>query len=337
MSKFIENTNYSLNFKTNNEIEIRFRDDDYNQHFTIITEEDAFVINYLNRDVGKLWKILSLQHQEKQINFEIDEFGKYNIVINEPIFLKYVLKPTDKGKNDIRVNQLLKENKDLLEKLNLLQKEFDDLKNNKLTNKNSKKSTINNGFNNISLRKAIKLWSISERCAIEKYGHISEWDVSSVTNMSYLFACCRDFNEPLNKWNVSSVTNMSCMFQGKKLFNQPLDNWNVSSVINMAHMFSGATEFNQPLDKWDVSSVTCMNNMFNRATKFNQPLEHWNVSSVTSMKGMFGGAHNFNQPIEQWNVSSVTDMSEMFLYAPHFNQSLDQWNVSSVINMNTVF
>ena len=139
MTKFIENKNYSLKFKTSNEIEIRFRDDDYNQHFTIINEEDAFVINYLNRNVGRLWKILLDQHEQNQLNFEIDEFGKYNIVINEPIFLKYLLKPIEKGKSDVRINQLVKENKDLhknvenLEnKLSYLQKEFDFFKRNQL-------------------------------------------------------------------------------------------------------------------------------------------------------------------------------------------------------------
>ena len=47
---------------------------------------------------------------------------------------------------------------------------------------------------------------------VTKYGDISNWDTSSVTDMSSLFQNATSFNQPLNKWNVSKVTNMSFMF-----------------------------------------------------------------------------------------------------------------------------
>ena len=47
---------------------------------------------------------------------------------------------------------------------------------------------------------------------VEKYGGISNWDVSNVTDMNHVFASptsfARSFNEPLNRWNVSNVKNM---------------------------------------------------------------------------------------------------------------------------------
>ena len=55
------------------------------------------------------------------------------------------------------------------------------------------------------------------------------------------------FNQPLNKWNVSKVTDMSFMFEDARSFNQPLNNWNVSKVTYMYDMFEEATSFNQPL------------------------------------------------------------------------------------------
>ena len=42
-------------------------------------------------------------------------------------------------------------------------------------------------FDNDSLREAVKEWLNNENDAIEKYGHISNWDVSQVTNMRKLF------------------------------------------------------------------------------------------------------------------------------------------------------
>ena len=106
----------------------------------------------------------------------------------------------------------------------------------------------------------------------EKYGEISNWDVSKVTSMRSMFAHARSFNQPLNNWDVSKVTNMGDMFAGASSFNQPLNNWNVSNVTYMDSMFLDARSFNQPLNNWNVSKVTNMEAMFWGATSFNQPL-----------------------------------------------------------------
>ena len=37
---------------------------------------------------------------------------------------------------------------------------------------------------------------------------LDNWDVSQVTDMSYMFRNCLEFNQPLNSWDVSNVTNM---------------------------------------------------------------------------------------------------------------------------------
>ena len=167
------------------------------------------------------------------------------------------------------------------------------------------------------------------------------WDVSSVTNMSQMFNNAIRFNKPLNDWNILSVTDMTGMFYKATVFNQPLD-WDVSNVTEMSWMFSGARAFNnldQPL-KWDVSSVTHMTLMFWNARVFNQPLTNklggpWDVSSVTHMRGMFAGAHAFDRPLN-WDVSSVTSMFEMFAGARKFNQPLD-WDVRNVRDMGFMF
>ena len=53
----------------------------------------------------------------------------------------------------------------------------------------------------------------AKREVIKLFGKIENWDVSNVTNMSYIFSGASSFNQPLNKWNVSKVTDMSKMFQ----------------------------------------------------------------------------------------------------------------------------
>ena len=183
---------------------------------------------------------------------------------------------------------------------------------------------------------------MEKQSVVTKYGDISNWDVSKVTNMKKLFHFT-PFNQPLNKWNVSNVTNMNGMFEGAKHFNQPLNNWNVSNVITMKGMFRDVESFNQSLNNWDVSKVTNMIGMFSGscftdAISFNQPLNKWNVSNVTNMAMMFAKATSFNQPLNNWNVSQVTNMAGMFNGARFFNQPLNNWNVSKeVTNMAGMF
>jgi surface protein len=173
---------------------------------------------------------------------------------------------------------------------------------------------------------------------------ISSWNVSNVTNMTYMFNGATSFNQPLNGWDVSNVTNMRGVFRGATNFNQPLNNWDVSNVANMREVFQNATSFNQDLSSWNVSNVTNMSSIFSGATSFNQPLNNWNVSKVTNMGGMFALATSFNRPLNSWNVSNVTNMgwivgedAGMFQSATSFNQDISTWNVSSVTNMNRMF
>ncbi len=167
---------------------------------------------------------------------------------------------------------------------------------------------------------------------------INDWNVSNVTNMSYMFYSTNlnssNFNQPLNNWDVSSVTDMTRMFYRAYKFNQPLNDWNVSNVTYMLSMFDTASSFNQPLDDWNVGNVINMETMFQHTNSFNQPLNNWNVSSVTNMFGMFYDAPSFNQPLNDWNVTNVTQMPYMFQKAYSFDQDLGDWNVSNVTNMS---
>ena len=72
-----------------------------------------------------------------------------------------------------------------------------------------------------------------------KYIDISYWDVSNVTNMSFMFYMCVNLKSigDLSKWDVSNVTNMKGMFRYCKSFNQNISNWNVSGVTDMGDIF----------------------------------------------------------------------------------------------------
>jgi surface protein len=149
-----------------------------------------------------------------------------------------------------------------------------------------------------NIKKKVFHWMSARDEMLETHLHISNWNVSKVTNMSFLFSAAEEdynpspyynpedesqehyefrrgvekFDEPLAKWDVSQVTNMSHMFEGALAFNQNIGGWNVSKVRNMASMFRYAKNFNQEVGGWDLSNVNKrikLSNMFTDATKFN--------------------------------------------------------------------
>ena len=199
------------------------------------------------------------------------------------------------------------------------------------------KTKQNMKFNNETIREAVKEWLENDESAETKYGHISNWDTSEVTDMNELFMSAYEFNQPIGNWDVSNVANMVGMFKSAVIFNHPLNNWDVSNVTYMSFMFESAMSYNQPLGDWDVSCVTDMGDMFRDAEEFNQSIGNWDVSKVIDMSSMFSGAKAFNQSIGDWNTSSVTDVSYMFSGAEAFNQDISAWNTSSVTNMKNMF
>ena len=198
-----------------------------------------------------------------------------------------------------------------------------------------------------NFREAIKLWFSNRDEAIEKYGHIRDWNLYGIEDMSNAFKDKEDFNEDISKWNTYSVQNMEGMFKGAKKFDQPIGEWETGRVTNMESMFEGAEAFNQsikskPKEKiwnrsWNVSNVTNMKNMFKGAKNFNQLINNWDTSKVTDMESMFEEAEKFNQPINQWNVGEVTTMENMFKNAKNFNQDIDTKFIIKFIQLTNEF
>ncbi len=190
---------------------------------------------------------------------------------------------------------------------------------------------------------AVGLWESNQTDAEAEYGHISNWDTSNVTNMSYLFFDFQDFNEDIGNWNVSNVTDMSYMFFYAYSFDWDISNWDVSNVTNMEGMFfkaeyyaNGVNPFG--LNNWDVSNVTNMAAMFYDAIFFSSPLNNWDVSNVTNMSVMFKNSYSGFLNISEWDVSNVTNMSGMFDGAASFpNTDFSSWDVSNVTDMSFMF
>jgi surface protein len=58
-----------------------------------------------------------------------------------------------------------------------------------------------------NFKETIKLWFENEEDCKWRFGHISYWNTSRVTNMQFAFYNRSSFNEDLSRWDVSNVTN----------------------------------------------------------------------------------------------------------------------------------
>ena len=83
-----------------------------------------------------------------------------------------------------------------------------------------------------------------------EYIDISNWDVLSCENMSYMFFYCMNLKSvgDLSDWNVSNVEDMTQMFYGCNNLKSvgDLSDWNVSKVESMDKMFDNSGITNTP-------------------------------------------------------------------------------------------
>lgn len=174
---------------------------------------------------------------------------------------------------------------------------------------------------------------------IEKYGNLSFWDTSNVTDMKDLFSNLSPSfnfkNFDISTWNVSNVKNMNRMFQGFTYFDCDLNKWDVSNVENMGYMFKGCSNFNKPLN-WNTKNVKNMEYMFFKCSRFNSPI-NMDLSQVRNLNGFLKECYFFNQPLEHLNIMNCKTMKEALYYCRRFDQPLNNWDVSNVKNMGYLF
>jgi surface protein len=98
-------------------------------------------------------------------------------------------------------------------------------------------------------------------------GDISKWKPIKVENMCCMFWGFGNENNNFNakkfdisKWDVSSVTDMSAMFAHSS-FNSDISNWNVRNVLDMRNMFM-CCDFYQDISNWKVNTKCETYDMF---------------------------------------------------------------------------
>jgi len=136
-----------------------------------------------------------------------------------------------------------------------------------------------------SLRWAAEDYIADVATATAEYGLIADWDVSAITDMSYLFQNLNNFNANISSWDTSSVTNMAYMFSVRSA-RAPCQQPPQLGPLPARCLRRRRAHAHQP----PLPPVTALFMLFlsprQSATAFNQPLS-WDTSSVTRMDCMF--------------------------------------------------
>ncbi len=171
----------------------------------------------------------------------------------------------------------------------------------------------------------------------------SGFNMSKVTDMSYMFYGYGGWQIDAGSWDVSQVTDMSGMFCNCKATTYRLEDWNVSKVTTMASMFAGCASSGLALNKWNVSNVTNFSYMFNGCTNlYSVECDQWKTSKATTMAGMFYNCPKLNRTISDfmakynekvkftnWNTYNVTNMSYMF-----YNTGIQYLDIRTLVTQN---
>ena len=178
--------------------------------------------------------------------------------------------------------------------------------------------------------------SINNNVDKKRLKDIEQWGAVSWTSMQYAFFGCEALNiSATDVPNLSSMTNMSFMFSNCATLNSPanIGTWNTNKIVYMNNMFDGASNFNQPIGNWITDSVVFMQNMFFAATNFNQPIGNWNTSKVKNMNRMFADATNFNQYLGNWNLTASIDNANMLdncgMDCNNYSTTLIYWAINN--------
>ena len=192
--------------------------------------------------------------------------------------------------------------------------------------------------------------------AVDKWGDIGTWDVSSVKDFSFAFSTARDkaggsykasgnpnaatfVGTAISKWNTASATTLDNTFNGAGAMNADLSTWKVGTVTKLEHMFNGATKFaGTGLDSWITTSVTNMYGTFWGAEEMNSDLSKWSVGKVATLQNTFKGASKFaGAGLISWITTSLTTMHGTFWDATEMNSDLSKWSVGKVTTLGSTF
>jgi len=217
--------------------------------------------------------------------------------------------------------------------------------NNRIQNRYNVDYDRNIVFNNRSLKQAVRIWYNNRQECIARYGHISSWNTSNVTDMKTLFSFNYD-PQSLHyllkkkygqKPNIKNTKNMLSNFINI------LDTTNDELKIKELKELESKDDLIKKIDisRWELQIFSedelkqkekinkfedeYFEYLIRISPVFNEDLSRWDTSNVKDMSNMFYLQINSNPNLSGWNTSKVENMSNMFYGALNFNSDISKW------------
>ena len=182
---------------------------------------------------------------------------------------------------------------------------------------------------------------------------VENWDVSKVTNLSYLTynsGALTDISALLD-WDTSSVTTLAAAFDGLGSITNlhGLENWDVTKVTSMNHTFENThmLENTDALANWQTDSLVDIAGLFRANTGSTQAgtldisgISGWDVSKVTTMSYTFYGRKSLRSldGLSNWRPVALTNMTDTFLATSITNlDGLAGWQTPVLTTMEETF
>jgi hypothetical protein len=179
-------------------------------------------------------------------------------------------------------------------------------------------------FDNRSIRHAVRDWEQDKGSILSyrKWGNISEWNTTSVTNMDGLFDGF-DFRYDfplvdLSLWDTRNIISMAESFRRSSGNPKGVAAWDVGSVENFRGMFQ-ESEIDADLSGWNTKSAEDFSFMFAHTENFTADLSNWSTGNVKNFARMFASALGFNANLTAWDMSSADSIIHMFRGASSFD------------------
>lgn len=173
-------------------------------------------------------------------------------------------------------------------------------------------------------------------------GSTRNWDTSKVTSMvDMCYRCFKLADLDVSQWDVSSLINLSGAFNGCSKPLIDISNWQPGQLIRVKEAFYGC-QLPETLDlsSWDTSQLTSLEKMFYRTKGLKHlDVSGWDVSNVTNVQYMFNSTDLEELDLSDWNITDkLTDAGFMCQYSFDLKSvDLSGWNVSNVKHLSNFF
>ena len=179
--------------------------------------------------------------------------------------------------------------------------------------------------------------------------NIDNWNTGKVVEFNSMFSSNSQNSGNMNlkklpvaNWNMSSATDISYMFYGcGNVTEVDLSKWNVSKVTTMYHTFADCNKMERyNFSGWNTESLQIMDGIFNSNLALKVvDVSDFDTANVTDFDQVFDGCTSLEQIIglDKWDTSKGQYFREFLLNTKVVAIDLSAFNMSSAIRTQNMF